>query len=181
MAPIFESRTPSFYGYDGHGNVRFLTNTSGTAGNTYQFDAFGNQIASTGTTPNNYLFSGEQYDSGLSLLYLRARYYRMPTGRFLTRDPVEGNCCSPLRFNPYIYAVDDPANRLDPSGRQDIAEYASLLRTGLLVVRTICYAVTVTSLTAGLVSDIFTGSSGIPWYVSYPCVVIAASGGPPTY
>ena len=35
--------TPSFYGYDGHGNVRFLTNTSGAVGNTYQFDAFGNQ------------------------------------------------------------------------------------------------------------------------------------------
>jgi hypothetical protein len=30
--------TPSFYGYDGHGNVRFLTNTSGTAGNTYTLD-----------------------------------------------------------------------------------------------------------------------------------------------
>jgi hypothetical protein len=37
--------TPSFYGYDGHGNVRFLTSTSGAVGNTYQFDAFGNQIA----------------------------------------------------------------------------------------------------------------------------------------
>jgi hypothetical protein len=42
--------TPSFYGYDGHGNVRFLTNTSGAVGDTHQFDAFGMQIASTGTT-----------------------------------------------------------------------------------------------------------------------------------
>ena len=40
--------TPSFYGYDGHGNVRFLTNGSGAVANTYQFDAFGNQIASAG-------------------------------------------------------------------------------------------------------------------------------------
>jgi hypothetical protein len=40
--------TPGFYGYDGHGNVRFLTSSSGTVGNTYTFDAFGLQIASTG-------------------------------------------------------------------------------------------------------------------------------------
>jgi YD repeat-containing protein len=64
--------TPSFYGYDGHGNIRFLTNTSGAIGNTYQFDAFGNQIASNGTTPNNYLFSGEQFDSSAGM-YQAAR------------------------------------------------------------------------------------------------------------
>ena len=33
--------TPTFYGYDGHGNVRFTTSTAGAVGNTYQFDAFG--------------------------------------------------------------------------------------------------------------------------------------------
>src|SRR6266699_2461612 len=79
--------TPSFYGYDGHGNVRFLMNTAGAATDTYQYDAFGNTIASTGTTPNNFLFGGEQFDSSVGSLYLRARYYRLPTGRFLTMDP----------------------------------------------------------------------------------------------
>jgi hypothetical protein len=58
--------TPSFYGYDGHGNVRFLTSSSGTVGNTYTFDAFGAQIASTGTTPNPYLYSGERFGSRAS-------------------------------------------------------------------------------------------------------------------
>src|SRR5580658_5554403 len=47
---ISSTWTPSFYGYDGHGNVRFLTSSAGTVGNTYQFDAFGDPIASTGTT-----------------------------------------------------------------------------------------------------------------------------------
>jgi hypothetical protein len=40
--------TPSFYGYDGHGNARFLANAAGTITDTYQFDAFGAPIASTG-------------------------------------------------------------------------------------------------------------------------------------
>src|SRR3989454_4504194 len=80
--------TPSFYGYDGHGNVRFLTNSAGTVTDTYQYDAFGRLIA-TGNTPNNYLYSGEQFDSNAGLYNLRARYYNQATERFWARDPVE--------------------------------------------------------------------------------------------
>jgi uncharacterized protein RhaS with RHS repeats len=47
---------------------------------TYDYDAFGNKINSTGTTPNNYLYRGEQFDSDLSMYYLRARYYNPLTG-----------------------------------------------------------------------------------------------------
>jgi hypothetical protein len=47
----------------------------------YNYDAFGNKLNSTGTTPNNYLYRGEQYDSDLGLYYLRARYYNPATGR----------------------------------------------------------------------------------------------------
>src|SRR5437870_11967875 len=69
---------PSFYGYDGHGDVRLLTNTAGTVTDTYQYDAFGRLIALTGNTPNSYMYSGEQYDpnlANLGLYNLRARYY----------------------------------------------------------------------------------------------------------
>src|SRR5258708_24283312 len=52
--------TPSFYGYDGHGNVRFLTNSAGTVTDTYQYDAFGMPIKTTGTTPNLFLYSAER-------------------------------------------------------------------------------------------------------------------------
>jgi RHS repeat-associated protein len=51
------------------------------------YDAFGNKINSTGSTPNVYLYRGEQYHSDLGLYYLRARYYNPATGRFLSRDP----------------------------------------------------------------------------------------------
>jgi RHS repeat-associated protein len=82
--------TPSFYGYDGHSNVRFLTNMAGAVTDTYQYDAFGNQISSSGSTPNSYFYSGERLDSSLGMYDLRARYYRQSTGRFWTRDPIEG-------------------------------------------------------------------------------------------
>jgi len=49
----------------GHRNIRFLT---GTATDTYIYDAFGLPITTTGTTPNNFLYSGEQFDSQVSRL-----------------------------------------------------------------------------------------------------------------
>src|SRR3989440_9653348 len=55
--------TPSFYGQDGHGNVRFLTNSTGTVTDRYQYDAFRRLIALTRTTPNNFQDSGEQVDA----------------------------------------------------------------------------------------------------------------------
>jgi YD repeat-containing protein len=77
--------TPTFYGYDGSGTARQLINAAGTVTDTYEFDAFGNKIISTGTTANNYLYDGEQYDPDLGLYNLRARYYNPQTGRFLSR------------------------------------------------------------------------------------------------
>jgi len=32
---------------------------------TYDYDAFGNKINSTGTTPNEFLYRGEQFDADL--------------------------------------------------------------------------------------------------------------------
>lgn len=119
--------TPSFYGFDGHGSVRFLANAGASVTDTYDYDAFGTLIAGTGSTPNNYLFSGEQFDGALGLYQLRARWYRPATGRFLSRDPVEGDRTQPLTLNSYLYTVDDPVNRTDPTG-QDAAEYALTLQ-----------------------------------------------------
>lgn len=114
--------TPSFYGYDGHGSVRFLGNTAGTVTDTYQFDAFGAQIASTGTTPNPYLYSGERFDSNLNLYQLRARFYNMLTGRFETMDPYTGKIIDPATLHKYVYTRNNPVNRLDASGKDDWVE-----------------------------------------------------------
>jgi len=116
--------TTSFYGYDGFGSVRQLTNLSGTITDTYNYDAFGNLLSSPGPTPNNYLYRGEQYDPDLGLYYLRARYYNPQTGRFLSRDPEDGNAKDPQSLHKYLYAGGDPVNRIDPHGRGALLEYA---------------------------------------------------------
>jgi YD repeat-containing protein len=57
--------TPSFYVYDGGGSVRQLTDSTGKPTDEYEYDAYGNSFTKTGSTPNNYLYRGEQYDPDL--------------------------------------------------------------------------------------------------------------------
>ena len=66
--------------------------------------------------------SGEQFDSDLGLYYLRARYYNPATGRFLSRDPLDGQQIDPKTLHKYLYAGGDPANSWDPSGRESQIE-----------------------------------------------------------
>ena len=118
--------TTSFYVYDGGGNVRQLTNSAGVVTDEYEYDAYGNSFTKQGTTPNNYLYRGEQYDSDLGLYYLRARYYNPATGRFLSRDPEDGKATDPASLHKYLYAGGDPVNGIDPMGRESMLETGSI-------------------------------------------------------
>lgn len=114
--PVSGAWTPSFYGYDGGGTVRQLTNASGTVTDTYNYDAFGNKLNSTGSTPNNYLYRGEQYDPDLGFYYLRARYYNPQSGRFVAKDPYPGHIDIPATLHRYLYTGANPISCRDPSG-----------------------------------------------------------------
>jgi RHS repeat-associated protein len=116
--------TPSFYGYDGAGNVRQLTNSTGTVTDSYEYDAYGNSFTVSGTTPNEFMYRGEQYDSDLGLYYLRARYYNPLTGRFMSKDPEHGFAKLTATLHKYLYANGDPVNEIDPRGREGFLDYA---------------------------------------------------------
>ena len=107
----------SFYGYDGHGSVRLLTDATGAVTDRYDYDVFGNIISQAETTPNLYLYSGEQNDPNLGLYYLRARYLATGVGRFWVADTFEGSVSLPKSLHGYAYVEDDPVNNQDPSGR----------------------------------------------------------------
>jgi RHS repeat-associated protein len=117
----------SFYGYDGHGSVRYLTDSEGVVTDTYDYDAFGILIHRTGTTPNIYLYSGEQYDPELGMQYLRARYMNQETGRFWTQDTYEGVGSDPVSLHKYLYASADPVNNIDPTGNFSIGDMSAAM------------------------------------------------------
>jgi len=108
--------TPNYYGYDGHGNVRLLTDNSGSITDTYTYDAFGILLQQTGTTANYYLYCGEEYDADLGMYNLRARCMNPDSGRFWTMDTYEGNQEDPPSLHKYLYCHGNPVNAIDPSG-----------------------------------------------------------------
>ena len=120
------SGTVSYYGYDGHGSVRFLTSTTGTITDTYTYDAFGNIISSwydgAAPTPNNYLYCGQQFDPDLGLYYNRARCLSTDLGRFWTSDQTGGNNKDPLSLHKYLYCQNNPVNGIDPSGHEELVD-----------------------------------------------------------
>jgi RHS repeat-associated protein len=69
---------------------------------------------------------GEQYDPDLGLYYLRARYYNPATGRFLSRDPEDGEYPTPATLHKYLYAGGDPINIKDPTGRSELVATAEI-------------------------------------------------------
>ena len=110
---MLRSATTSFYEADGLGTVTSLTGTAGALAQTYTFDSFGKQTASSGSLTNPFQYTGREFDPETSLYYYRARYYDPTTGRFLSEDP--------LRFrggaNFYSYADNRPVLLRDPTGR----------------------------------------------------------------
>jgi RHS repeat-associated protein len=101
--------------YDGLGSTRQLLQhlSPYAVTDTYSYEAFGNLMASTGTTPNPYRYVGSlgYYQTGSSLMHLGARYYMPEVGRFTRRDPVEV-----AGANAYAYAANGPTASIDPSG-----------------------------------------------------------------
>jgi hypothetical protein len=54
---------------------------------------------------------------------MRARDYDADTGRFLERDPYEGDVQTPETLHPYTFANSNPYYYSDPSGETTIAEF----------------------------------------------------------
>ena len=112
----------SYYVYDGHGSVRALADESGKVTDKYVYDAFGNLISSVGSTKNDFLFAGEQFDPVTGLYYLRARYMNPSVGTFISMDSYEGSIDDPVSLHKYLYCNSDPVNNYDPSGYNTLAE-----------------------------------------------------------
>ncbi len=105
-----------YYGYDGTGSVRFLTDSTGAISDSYDYEAFGQILSSTGSTNNEFKFHGERQDPEMGLTYLRARYMDGNIGRFTTMDSYEGDANNPLTQHKYVYVSGNPVNKSDPSG-----------------------------------------------------------------
>ncbi|MBZ0165421.1 MAG: hypothetical protein K8I00_01350 [Candidatus Omnitrophica bacterium] len=116
------SSTDYYYHLDGLGNVRQITNSSGTIVESYDYDPYGQttiydssltDITSSGSGVGNpYMFTGRRYDEESGIYYYRRRSYDPEIGRFLQRDPLGYHDS----MNLFEYVVSNPINYVDPFG-----------------------------------------------------------------
>ena len=62
-----DSEPPVTYEVDGLGTVTSLSNTAGALAQTYTFDSFGNQTASSGSLTNSFRYTGRELDTETNL------------------------------------------------------------------------------------------------------------------
>ena len=114
--------THSFYHYDGLGTTRALSDANGAITDRNAYMAFGeNDPAGTsgntsGTTDNNFKYTGEQLDPNLGFYYLRARYMKPSAGGFVSMESYLGSSQDPTTLHKFIYANANPVMGIDPSG-----------------------------------------------------------------
>ena len=123
-----QSGSSHFYHYDSLGTTRALSDAAATISDEYVYEAFGELLGQTGTTDNNYLYTGEQFDTDLDNYYLRARYYNQNVGRFTQMDEFEGWDNLPISLNKYIYAHSDVINEIDPTGLYSLKQQGTAVR-----------------------------------------------------
>ena len=109
---MLRSGATSFYQADGLGTITSLASTSGSLAQTYTFDSFGNQTASSGSLTNSFRYTAREFDTETSLYYYRARYYDLTIARFLNEDPARMDGGT----NLYAYVRNSPINFNDPLG-----------------------------------------------------------------
>ncbi|MBD3242648.1 MAG: hypothetical protein GF331_18805, partial [Chitinivibrionales bacterium] len=80
----------STYLVDGQGSIRQLADAAGNVTDSYWYTAFGGELASSGTTENEFRYTGEQWDPNAGLYYLRARWMNPTVDLFIGTDPVKG-------------------------------------------------------------------------------------------
>ena len=116
-----------YHHYDGQGNCILLTDVSGAIREQYDYDAFGmpyyhsafgGRLGGSAQWGNRFLFTGREWLQDLRIYDYRARQYQPELGRFLQPDPKEFSAGD---YNLYRYCHNDPVNKSDPTGLEQIA------------------------------------------------------------
>ena len=109
---MLRSSTTSYYEADGLGSITSFSSGSSSLAETYTFDSFGKQTASSGSLTNPFQYTARESDPETGLYYYRARYYDPNVGRFTKEDAFRFDAGA----NFYLYVGENPIDFVDPLG-----------------------------------------------------------------
>jgi RHS repeat-associated protein len=102
------------------GSTSLTTNANSTEVARQLYYPYGEVRWSSGTLPTDYTFTGQRNESSFNLMDYNARYYDPYLNRFISPDTIIPDPANPQSLNRYSYARNNPLNRVDPTGHQDI-------------------------------------------------------------
>jgi RHS repeat-associated protein len=101
---------------DALGSTRALSSTGTTVSDTFLYDAWGNEVARTGTTaiaPFRWVGGvGYYYDTETGMYYVRARMYKPTLARWMSVDPLHGTTI----IDAFAYSWNSPVLNVDARG-----------------------------------------------------------------
>lgn len=98
------------------GGTALVTNTSGGLVSRTRYFPYGLTRTQEGTAPTDKLFTGQQQETSNGIYNYKAREYNADIGRMPQADTIVPEPCNPPAYNRYSYVVNNPANRVDPTG-----------------------------------------------------------------
>jgi RHS repeat-associated protein len=115
VSQVTASGTADYYDYNLQGSTIGITNSAGAYVNQYGYDPFGQVTTVSAGVANPFTFVGQDGVSsdGNGLIYMRARYYDVSTGQFVSEDPL-GFVGSGANLRGY--AQNGPIQITDPLG-----------------------------------------------------------------
>jgi RHS repeat-associated protein len=111
------SATSAWFHFDGARSTRSLSASTGTATDQFAYTAWGNAVASSGSTATPFKYQGlhRMYEeSALASHYMIARWFQSAIGRWTSRDPEWDDSTA----STFVFCNNRPIVEFDPNGKK---------------------------------------------------------------